>query len=70
MGGGLNKAFAIAIAIQFQIVGIVATGWLIGSWLNKEYPKNFNWYYITFSIAVIAVIQTLIKMYFYVRKRL
>lgn len=70
MAGGLNKAFSIAIAIQFQIIGLIASGWLVGKWLNREYPKDFDWYYITFALAFLAIIQTLIKMYFYIRKNL
>lgn len=70
MKGGLNKAFAIAIAIQFQIIGLLATAWLIGSWLNQKYPISINWYVITFTVSVIAIIQMLIKMYFHFKKRI
>ena len=70
MSGGLNKAFALALAIQFQVIGLIATGWLAGSWLNQEYPQSFNWYKITFPLAILSVIQMLHKMYYYIKKKI
>lgn len=58
MPGGIGRAFSVAIAAQFQALGILALAWLGGEWLNERYPKNFNWYLVTFLIAIVTIAQT------------
>jgi hypothetical protein len=66
---GLGKAFSLALAAQMQIIGLLVTGWLLGQWLNKEYPIEISWYFITFPICVVAMIHTLYKMYIFIKKK-
>lgn len=68
MSQGLGKVFSLALAVQMQIIGLLATAWIIGQWLNKEYPIKLNWYFITFPICILAVIETLRKMYLFFKK--
>jgi hypothetical protein len=62
MAGGLGKAFSVAIAAQFQALGVLALAWLSGEWLNENYPKGFNWYLVTFLVAVVVIGQTFYVM--------
>lgn len=54
----LAKAFSLLIAAHVQAIGLVMLAWWAGSWLNENHPTGWNWYAITFPVAVIAVIQT------------
>jgi hypothetical protein len=62
MPGGIGKAFSVAIAAQFQALGMLGLAWYAGDWLNKNYPQNFNWYIITFLISIISIAQTFYVM--------
>lgn len=54
----LTKAFTYLIAAQLQAIGLIIAAWWIGDWLNEQHPLPFNWYAITFPVAVLAVAQT------------
>ena len=54
----LGKAFTYLIAAQVQAVTFILMGYWVGEWLNKNHPANFNWYIVTFSVAVLGVAQT------------
>lgn len=54
----LAKAFSYLIAAQVQAVGLILLAFWGGDWLNKNHPIGFNWYVVTFTVAVVAVAQT------------
>jgi ABC-type enterochelin transport system permease subunit len=62
MPGGIGKAFSVAIAAQFQALGMLGLAWYAGDWLNHHYPKSFNWFFITFLISIVAIAQTFYVM--------
>ena len=62
MPGGLGRAFSVAIAAQFQALGMLGLAWLGGEWLNTHHPQQFNWYIVTFLVAVVAIAQTFYVM--------
>jgi hypothetical protein len=55
---GLGKAFTYLIAAQVQAVTLILMGYWVGDWLNKNHPVSFNWYIVTFTIAVLGIAQT------------
>ncbi len=55
---GSGKAFSYLISAQVQAVTLILMAFWVGDWLNENYPKGFNWYLATFTIAVIAIFQT------------
>ncbi len=57
VAGGLGKAFSVAIAAQFQALGVLGLAWFGGDWLNLNYPKTFNWFVITFPASIIVIAQ-------------
>lgn len=58
MAGGLGRAFSVAIAAQFQALGILGLAWWAGEWLNENHQVSFNWYLLTFPMAVLMIAQT------------
>lgn len=62
MAGGIGKAFSVAIAAQFQALGMLGLAWYAGDWLNNHYPQNFNWFFLTFLISIISIAQTFYVM--------
>ena len=62
MPGGIGRAFSVAIAAQFQALGMLGFAWLAGQWLNERYPQSFNWYAVTFLVSVLAIAQTFYVM--------
>ena len=55
---GLGKAFSYLIAAQAQAVSLILLAIYAGDWLNKNYPKSFNWYWVTVAIGTLGVAQT------------
>lgn len=62
MPGGIGRAFSVAIAAQFQALGMLGLAWFAGDWLNKRYPQDFNWYIVTFLLCVVMIAQTFYVM--------
>jgi len=57
MAGG-GRAFSYLISAQVQAVTLILMAFWVGDWLNERYPKDFNWYLVTFAVAVISIFQT------------
>ena len=53
-----GKAFTYLMAAQVQAVGLIFLGYWAGTWLNENHPRDFNWFIVTFTIAVLGVAQT------------
>lgn len=62
MPGGIGRAFSVAIAAQFQALGLLGLAWFAGDWLNSRYPQDFNWYLVTFLLSVVVIAQTFYVM--------
>lgn len=54
----IAKALSTLIAAHMQAVGLVMAAYYVGDWLNASYPRDFSWYIVTFTVAVIAIAQT------------
>lgn len=53
-----TRALSYLIAAQVQAITLIIGAWLIGDWLNDNYPRGFNWYVVTFTVGMLAVIQS------------
>ena len=54
----LSRALSYLIAAQFQAIGLILAAWWLGEWLNDHHPVSFNWYAVTFPVAVVGVGQS------------
>ena len=54
----MTRSLSYLIAAQVQAITLIIAGWLVGQWLNQKYPADFNWYAVTFPIAILAVAQS------------
>ena len=54
----LSKAFSYLIAAQTQAVALILMAYWGGEWLNDHHPIGLNWFYVTFTVAVIGIFQT------------
>ncbi len=64
----LARAFSYLIAAQVQAVALIMGGYYVGEWLNHNYPKGFNWFIVTFIVAMLGVIQTFYQVIRYVMR--
>jgi len=54
----LSKAFSYLIAAHVQAMGLFFVAWAGGDWLNENHPQSFNWFLLTFLVAMLGVAQT------------
>jgi hypothetical protein len=54
----IGKALSYLIAAHIQSVGLVLLAWWVGEWLNDHHNVGFNWYVVTFTVALLGIIQT------------
>lgn len=53
-----TRALSYLIAAQIQAITLIIAAWLGGDWLNQHYPRGFNWYVVTFTVGMLAVVQS------------
>ena len=54
----MTRSLSYLIAAQVQAITLILAGWLVGEWLNENYQMDFNWYAVTFPVAILAVAQS------------
>lgn len=54
----MTRSLSYLIAAQVQAITLILAAWIAGDWLNERYPKDFNWYAVTFPIGILAVAQS------------
>lgn len=52
------KILAYFLSANIQSVALIAMALWGGDYLNREFPQGFNWYWVTFSLGILAVAQT------------
>jgi hypothetical protein len=63
-----HKALGFLLAANFEAVTVFLAAYYVGEWLNEQYQREFDWFFVTFLLGLLVIAHSWWNMFKTIKK--